>query len=108
MAKSTVLVTGAGGRIGLELVLLVEISLSKLAVWEMMKSAVADMVNTGGRQGGAIIAVLFLKQYVDEKVQWMHIDIAGPVWSEKMRSATGFGISTMVRVGSEELMLDTA
>ena len=38
----------------------------------------------------------------------MHIDIAGPVWSEKMRSDTGFGISTMVRVGSEELMLDTA
>ncbi|KAK9180547.1 hypothetical protein WN943_029758 [Citrus x changshan-huyou] len=33
----------------------------------MMKSAVADMVNTGGRQGGAIIAVLFLKQYVDER-----------------------------------------
>lgn len=30
--------------------------------WEMMKSGVADMVNTGGRQGGAIIAVLFLKQ----------------------------------------------
>ena len=42
--------------------LLVEISLSKLAVWEMMKSAVADMVNTGGRQGGAITAALFLKQ----------------------------------------------
>lgn len=64
--------------------------------WEMMKSGVADMVNTGGRQGGAITAALFLKQYVDEKVQWMHIDIAGPVWSEKKRSATGFGISTMV------------
>ncbi|KAK9213591.1 hypothetical protein WN943_002979 [Citrus x changshan-huyou] len=64
--------------------------------WEMMKSGVADMVNTGGRQGGAITAALFLKQYVDEKVQWMHIDIAGPVWSEKMHSATGFGISTMV------------
>lgn len=30
--------------------------------WEMMKSGVADMVNTGGRQGGAITAALFLKQ----------------------------------------------
>lgn len=29
--------------------------------WEMMKSGVADMVNTGGRQGGAITAALFLK-----------------------------------------------
>lgn len=64
--------------------------------WESMKSGVADMVNTGGRQGGAITAALFLKQFVDEKVQWMHIDLAGPVWNEKKRSATGFGIATLV------------
>jgi leucyl aminopeptidase len=30
--------------------------------WESMKSGVADMLNTGGRQGGAITAALFLKQ----------------------------------------------
>lgn len=30
--------------------------------WESMKSGVADMVNTGDRQGGAITAALFLKQ----------------------------------------------
>ncbi|XP_052184076.1 leucine aminopeptidase 2, chloroplastic-like [Diospyros lotus] len=64
--------------------------------WEFMKSGVADMVNTGGRQGGAINAALFLKQFVDEKVQWMHIDMAGPVVSEKTKTATGFGISTLV------------
>lgn len=64
--------------------------------WESMKSGVADMVNTGGRQGGAITAALFLKQFVDEKVQWMHIDLAGPVWSEKKKNATGFGVSTLV------------
>ncbi|OMO90879.1 hypothetical protein COLO4_18809 [Corchorus olitorius] len=64
--------------------------------WESMKSGVADMVNTGGRQGGAITAALFLKQFVDEKVQWMHIDLAGPVWNDKKRVATGFGISTLV------------
>ncbi|KAG2665054.1 hypothetical protein I3760_16G112000 [Carya illinoinensis] len=64
--------------------------------WESMKSGVADMVNTGGRQGGAITAALFLKQFVDEKVKWMHIDIAGPAWNEKKRTATGFGISTLV------------
>ncbi|KAL2338522.1 hypothetical protein Fmac_012968 [Flemingia macrophylla] len=64
--------------------------------WESMKSGVADMLNTGGRQGGAIIAALFLKQFVDEKVQWMHIDMAGPVWNDKKRSATGFGIATLV------------
>ncbi|WOK96293.1 leucine aminopeptidase 1 [Canna indica] len=64
--------------------------------WESMKSGVADMVNTGGRQGGSITAALFLKQFVDEKVQWLHIDMAGPVWNEKKRAATGFGVSTLV------------
>ncbi|KNA25982.1 hypothetical protein SOVF_001510 [Spinacia oleracea] len=64
--------------------------------WDSMKSGVADMVNTGGRQGGSITAALFLKQFVDEKVQWLHIDMAGPVWNEKKRSATGFGVSTLV------------
>ncbi|TKY73121.1 Leucine aminopeptidase 1 [Spatholobus suberectus] len=64
--------------------------------WESMKSGVADMVNTGGRQGGAITAALFLKQFVDEKVQWMHIDMAGPVWNDKQRCATGFGVATLV------------
>ncbi|KAK7304102.1 hypothetical protein RJT34_15152 [Clitoria ternatea] len=64
--------------------------------WESMKSGVADMVNTGGRQGGAIMAALFLKQFVDEKVQWMHIDMAGPVWNDKQRCATGFGVATLV------------
>ncbi|XP_023545261.1 leucine aminopeptidase 1-like [Cucurbita pepo subsp. pepo] len=64
--------------------------------WESMKSSVADMVNTGGRPGGAITAALFLKQFVDEKVQWMHIDMAGPVFSDKKRTATGFGVATLV------------
>lgn len=32
--------------------------------WDTMTSGVADMVNTGGRQGGAIVAALFLKQVV--------------------------------------------
>ncbi|CAN6231722.1 unnamed protein product [Urochloa humidicola] len=66
--------------------------------WEDMKSSIADMLNTGPMQpkGGAITAALFLKQFVDEKVQWMHIDIAGTVWSHKKRSATGFGVATLV------------
>lgn len=64
--------------------------------WESMKSGVADMVNTGGRQGGAITAALFLKQFVNEKVQWMHIDMAGPVWNDKKKAATGFGVATLV------------
>uniref|UniRef100_A0A0D9XYY7 Cytosol aminopeptidase domain-containing protein n=1 Tax=Leersia perrieri TaxID=77586 RepID=A0A0D9XYY7_9ORYZ len=64
--------------------------------WEQMKSSVADMINTGSPLGGAITAGLFLKQFVDEKVQWMHIDMAGPVWNYKKQTATGFGVSTLV------------
>ncbi|KAH6558051.1 hypothetical protein KP509_1Z080600 [Ceratopteris richardii] len=64
--------------------------------WEMMKSEIADMVNTGGRPGGSITAALFLKQFVDENVQWAHLDIAGPVWSEKKKSSTGFAVGTLV------------
>ena len=33
--------------------------------WESMKSGLADMVNTGGRSGGAITAALFSKQVCD-------------------------------------------
>eukprot|EP00252_Welwitschia_mirabilis_P001994 TRINITY_DN11948_c0_g1_i1.p1 TRINITY_DN11948_c0_g1~~TRINITY_DN11948_c0_g1_i1.p1 ORF type:complete len:531 (-),score=126.55 TRINITY_DN11948_c0_g1_i1:216-1808(-) len=64
--------------------------------WENMKSGIADMVNTGGRPGGSITAALFLKQFVGDNVRWLHIDMAGPVWNEKKRCATGFAVSTLV------------
>lgn len=59
---------------------------------EQLKSSIADMRNTGGRLGGAITAALFLKDFVAiDKVQWSHIDIAGPAWRDKDGGATGFG-----------------
>jgi leucyl aminopeptidase len=66
-----------------------------------MKSLVADMKNTGPRFGGAITAALFLKQYV-KSTPWAHLDIAGPVWSEKENGynspgATGYGVRTLVQ-----------
>ncbi|KAK3154157.1 hypothetical protein QOZ80_2BG0186980 [Eleusine coracana subsp. coracana] len=66
--------------------------------WESMSSGVADMLNTGPMypKAGVITAALFLKQFVNEKVQWMHIDMAGTVWNHKKRSATGFGVATLV------------
>ena len=65
--------------------------------WEQMKSPIADMVNTGSRAGGSITAALFLKRYVDtDKVDWAHLDIAGPVWDGKTKSATGYGVATLV------------
>ncbi|BDA51345.1 Leucine aminopeptidase 2, chloroplastic [Coccomyxa sp. Obi] len=64
--------------------------------WEQMKSPIADMKNTGGRMGGAITAALFLREFVDtDKVEWAHVDIAGPAWDEKAGGATGFGALTL-------------
>jgi leucyl aminopeptidase len=65
-----------------------------------MKSVVADMKNTGPRPGGAITAALFLKQFVKE-TPWAHLDVAGPVWTEKEDGyinpgGTGFAVRTLV------------
>lgn len=66
-----------------------------------LKSSIADMKNTGERYGGAITAALFLKQFVDGRVAWTHLDIAGPVSTEKDgeyngKGGTGFGVRTLV------------
>jgi leucyl aminopeptidase len=58
---------------------------------EELNSKVADIMNIGGRFGGAITAALFLQEFVSPKKPFAHIDIAGPVWSDKI-GATGFGV----------------
>ncbi|MGH8000802.1 MAG: leucyl aminopeptidase [Brasilonema sp.] len=68
--------------------------------FEGLKSGIADMKNTGPRPGGSITAALFLKQFVKE-TPWAHLDVAGPVWSDKENGyngsgATGFGVRTLV------------
>lgn len=65
-----------------------------------LKSPIADMKNTGPRPGGSITAALFLKQFVKE-TPWAHLDIAGPVWTDKEdgynnAGATGFPVRTLV------------
>jgi leucyl aminopeptidase len=64
---------------------------------QMIDSTIADMKNLGPREGGSITAAQFLQRYVDEGVQWAHIDIAGAVWRPKAgplhdKGATGFGV----------------
>ncbi len=53
---------------------------------EMVKSKLADLKNIGGKGGGSITAALFLKEFVN-KSAWAHLDIAGPVWSDKVLHA---------------------
>jgi leucyl aminopeptidase len=52
---------------------------------EMIKSSIADIMNTGnGRWGGAITAAMFLKEFAEE-TPWVHLDIAGVAWSEETK-----------------------
>ncbi|AFY70758.1 cytosol aminopeptidase [Thalassoporum mexicanum PCC 7367] len=72
--------------------------------FEAMKSVVADFKNTGNRAGGAITAALFLKKFVANTPAWAHLDIAGPVWTDKDSGAytnpggTGYPVRTLVNL----------
>jgi leucyl aminopeptidase len=43
---------------------------------ELLKSNIADMVNSAARAGGAIFAAMFLKEFAED-TPWIHLDIAG-------------------------------
>jgi len=69
----------------------------------LLKSEVADLKNTGGRDGGAITAGLFIKQFVKSTIPWVHLDIAGTAFCEKKTDtgffgATGVGIKTILEI----------
>jgi leucyl aminopeptidase len=49
---------------------------------DMIKSNIADIMNSGGRWGGAVTAAMFLKEFVDGNTPWIHLDIAGVAWME--------------------------
>jgi len=75
-------------------------------VWELplwdedykraIRSDIADMKNSGGRQASAIGGGMLLKQFA-KKVPWARLDIAGTSWAEadtpyKPKGATGYGV----------------
>lgn len=71
-----------------------------LPLWQeykdKIKSDIADIKNTGGRDAGAITAAAFLAKYVGD-TPWAHLDIAGTAWTTEERpyytkGATGFGV----------------
>src|SRR5580658_1136576 len=51
---------------------------------ENIKSSIADIVNSGGRWGGAINAAMFLKEFAED-TPWIHLDIAGTAWMEDQK-----------------------
>ena len=67
------------------------------AYMEQLQSNIADLKNAGTGKGGAITAALFLKEFVGSGIKhWAHLDVAGPVWDDKVSGgATGFGVTTL-------------
>ena len=69
---------------------------------ELIRSDVADMRNTGGRQAGSITAALLLQEFV-EGAAWAHLDIAGTSTSERasgylVKGATGTPARTLAQL----------
>ncbi len=42
----------------------------------------ADLTNTGDRNGGMLVAGLFLREFVPDSTPWAHLDVAGPAWNQ--------------------------
>jgi leucyl aminopeptidase len=68
---------------------------------DVLKSPIADIKNCGDRYGGSITAALFLQEFVDSKIKWAHLDIAGPATNNKAHAynpggGVGFAVRTLV------------
>ena len=69
---------------------------------DQLKSEIADMVNSGGRPGGACTAAMFLKEFAGG-LPWAHIDIAGTAWAEdakpwQPKGPTGVAVRTLAEL----------
>ncbi|MBV8671564.1 MAG: leucyl aminopeptidase [Candidatus Eremiobacteraeota bacterium] len=69
---------------------------------DLIKSSIADMKNSGGRQAGTIYAAMFLKEYVDD-APWIHLDIAGTAWTDVdaaliVKGPTAVGLRPLVKL----------
>jgi leucyl aminopeptidase len=73
-----------------------------------LDSAVADLANLPAeRDGGMLVAGLFLREFVPEGVRWAHLDIAGPAFNTgeahgyTPRGGTGAATRTLVQVAQD-------
>jgi leucyl aminopeptidase len=72
---------------------------------EQIRSIIADMMNTGGRWGGAVTAAMFLKEFAEE-TPWLHLDIAGTAWIEDnkpwiAKGPSGIAVRTLVEFAKD-------
>jgi leucyl aminopeptidase len=67
-----------------------------------VRSDVADIKNTTGREGSSSTAAAFLANFVGD-TPWVHLDIAGTAWGNKLspylkKGATGVGVRLLVEL----------
>ena len=74
---------------------------------EAMRSNIADLVNSGGRWGGASTAAAFLKEFAED-TPWLHLDIAGTAWMEDNKPWIAKGPSGIAVRSLVELVKDFA
>jgi leucyl aminopeptidase len=72
---------------------------------EQIKSNIADIMNTGGRWGGAITAAKFLQEFAED-TPWIHLDIAGTAWMEDnkpwiAKGPSGIAVRSLVEFARE-------
>ena len=72
---------------------------------ESIKSNIADMMNTGGRWGGAVTAAMFLREFAED-TPWIHLDIAGTAWMEDNKAWIAKGPSGIAVRSLVELARD--
>ncbi|MBW2242820.1 MAG: leucyl aminopeptidase [Deltaproteobacteria bacterium] len=79
----------------------------QLPLWDAhrdhMKSKIADVRQTGGRDAGTITAAAFLSHFVADDKPWAHLDIAAVADTAltsptQARGATGFGVRALLEL----------
>jgi leucyl aminopeptidase len=78
----------------------------ELPMWDdffdLIKSDVADMKNSGGRPAGSITAAMLLREFAED-TPWVHLDIAGVDTYEHekgviVKGASGIPVRTLVHL----------
>jgi leucyl aminopeptidase len=69
---------------------------------ELLRSEIADMVNSAGRPAGSITAAMFLKEFTGG-LPWAHLDVAGTAWTDEARpfhpkGPIGVGVRTLTEL----------
>ncbi len=73
-----------------------------------LDSPVADLANVSGdRNGGMLVAGLFLREFVPDGLTWAHLDIAGPAFNDSgahgytPKGGTGAAVRALVRIAQQ-------